>query len=134
MLTGVKLPIDYQSAQMSADDLNRKFPATIQWTFPNTVSNDQNVGLFKYRAVAPISFIGFDMILNTAPSGQAIIVDWKVDDVIIPAYRMTLAVGETYVLLSVAVSLDAGQTLQPFIYQVGTNQPGQTMALRARGI
>lgn len=108
-------------------------PTTVQWTFPNTVSNDQNNGLFTFVAVVPTSFVGFDMRLNDAPTGQAIIVDWRVNGVINPALRMTLPVGDQYVELLVPVSLAIGDTLQPEVFQAGTIQPGQTMALRARG-
>ncbi len=106
----------------------------VLWVFPNTVSNDQNNGLYTYYAAVATSFVGFDIRMNDAPTGQAIIVDWKVNGVINPAYRITLAVSDDYQELLVPVSLAVGDRLQPFITQVGTLQPGQTMALRARGV
>lgn len=109
-------------------------PPTIQWTFPNSVSNDQNSGLFTHYAAVAAAFIGFDIYMNTAPTGLAIIIDWKVNGIVNPALRLTLNIGDQYEELLVPVSLGIGDTLQPVIVQVGTLQPGQTMALRARGV
>jgi hypothetical protein len=106
----------------------------VLWVFPNTVSNDQNPGLYTYYAAVATSFVGFDIEMNVAPTGQDIIVDWEVNGVINPAYRVTLPANDRYVELLVPVTLAIGDTLKPTIPQVGTLQPGQTMAIRARGI
>jgi len=106
----------------------------VLWTFPNTVANDQNAGLYTYYAARATSFVALDIYMNSAPTGQDIIVDWAVNGVINPAYRLTLPVSTQYLELVVAVSLAVGDTLKPSIVQVGTIQPGQTMALRARGV
>jgi hypothetical protein len=70
--------------------------------------------------------------MNVAPTGQAIIVDWAVNGVVITGYRTTLPAASTYVLLTVPVALAAGDTLQPQVVQVGIAQPGQTATIRAR--
>jgi hypothetical protein len=108
-------------------------PPTIQWTFPNQLSIDQNNGFFTFVARLGATFIGFDLKVNVAPSVQDIIVDWAVNGIVIPAYRTTLPVGDTYVELLVPVVLAPDDELQPIVIQVGGTQPGQTMALRARG-
>jgi hypothetical protein len=109
-------------------------PPTIQWTFPNTLANDQNNGLFTFVAAAPTNFIGFDIKLNVAPTGQDIVIDWKVNGVIIPAYQLVLPANQTKAFLAVAVALAVDDELQPVVTAVGTLQPGQTAAIRARGV
>lgn len=104
----------------------------LYWIFPNTISVDQNNGLWTYKAQAGKAFIGFDIEMNVAPTGQSIIIDWAKNGVVNPAWRVTLAVGQTYVALLVAVTLAALDTLQPQVVQVGTTQPGQTATIRAR--
>lgn len=108
-------------------------PPDLYWIFPNTVSVDQNNGLYTLHAPRAMSFVGFDITMNVAPTGLALIVDWAVNGVIIPALRTTLAIGQTYVKLLSPVSLAADDTLQPSIPQVGSLQPGQTANIRALG-
>ncbi len=108
-------------------------PPDILWIFPNTLSTDQNNGLFTYQAPRATSFVGFDIRMNVAPTGLAIIVDWAVNGVVNPAYRVTLPIGEIYVRLDVPATLAKDDDLQPIVVQVGTLQPGQTANIRALG-
>ena len=108
-------------------------PPDILWIFPNTLSTDQNNGLFTYHAPRATSFVGFDITMNVAPTGLAIIVDWAVNGVINPALRVTLPIGDLYVKLVAAASLAKDDTIQPIVVQVGTLQPGQTANIRALG-
>lgn len=108
-------------------------PPDVLWIFPNTVSVDQNNGLFTLQAARAMSFVGFDIRMNVAPTGLAIIVDWKVDGIIVPALQMVLPVSQLYLRVDVPASLAMDGTLQPVITQVGTLQPGQTATIRALG-
>jgi hypothetical protein len=106
--------------------------ADLYWIFPNTISTDQANGLWTFRANAGKAFVGFDIEMNVAPTGQSIIIDWEVNGIVIPAYRLTLAIASRYATVAAAVSLAIGDTLKPQVVQVGTTQPGQTATIRAR--
>lgn len=105
----------------------------LYWIFPNTVSTDQNNGLYTFKAQAGRSFVGFDIQMNVGPTSQAIIIDWAQNNVVNPAFRTTLPAGQSYAQLLVPVTLAPGDTLQPQVVQVGVVQPGQTATIRARG-
>lgn len=136
------ISLQYGSLQIVSDGSNWllfaspdafKLQSDILWIFPNTLSVDQNAGLYTYYAATAIALVGFDLTVNAAPSGQSIIIDWKVNGVIDATLRTTLVAGDDYVELLVPVALGVGDTLQPVVTQVGAPSTGQTLVMRARG-
>lgn len=105
----------------------------VLWIFPNTLSTDQNAGLYTYYAAIATSFAAFDVNLNVAPSGQSVLIDWKVNGIVNPALQVEVPAGSTYAEVVVAVALSPGDTLQPVVSQVGAPATGQTATIRARG-
>lgn len=109
-------------------------PPDVIWSFPGQVSADQNTdGFFIHQARKGESFIGFDVTAVIAPTGQPILVDWELNGVIVPAWRLTLAVNTKYVELLVAVALAVNDKIRPQVVQVGNQTPGSALSMRMRG-
>jgi len=105
----------------------------VLWVFPGTLSTDQNANLYTLKAARAMSFVGFDVELNVAPTGADMVVDWLVNGIAEPTAQVTVSAGSTYATVTAAVSLSAGDTLQPVVSQVGAVTPGMTAVFRARG-
>jgi hypothetical protein len=107
--------------------------ADLLWSFPNTLATDQNAGLYILQFRKAQSYAGFDARVVVAPTGTPIFVDWIVNGILVPALRVTIAVGTFYGDTAVVQNFINGDTLQAQVTQVGSIQPGQTMIMRARG-
>jgi len=107
-------------------------PPDILWSYPGQVGTDQDSNMY-YKARKVTAFVAFDVNARVAPSGSAVIIDWFVNNVVVPGARMTLAIGATYVEVLFAQTLQINDEIRPVIFQIGSATPGQTMIIRARG-
>lgn len=105
----------------------------VLWTFSSQLSTDQNESIFQLVAKRAMSFVAFDASVRTAPTGASILVDWAINGIINPALQVEIAAGDTYGEVVVAASLEVDDTIRPVVSQVGSQTPGQTMVMRARG-
>jgi hypothetical protein len=108
-------------------------PTDVLWTFPGQISTDQDSSIFELKAKRAMTFVGFDADVRVAPTGAAILVDWAVNGIIIPSYQVSIAIGATFGQTLFAAALAVDDTLRPIVSQVGSQTPGQTMVMRARG-
>ena len=105
----------------------------VLWTFPGTVADDQDDNLYTLLAARAMSFVGFDVNLNLEPTGGDLIVGWLVNGIVEPSAQITVPAGDRDATVTFAISLAQGDTLQPYVAQVGSLTPGLTMVIRARG-
>lgn len=104
-----------------------------QWSFPGTLSTDQNTNLYTLTARKLTAFVAFDLQVNVAPAGSSIIVDWEINGIVDVDLQVMIPAGETYAQILATRVLQIGDTLHPLVVQVGAQTPGQTMLIRARG-
>ncbi len=105
----------------------------VLWTFSGQISTDQNTSIFELVAKKSMSFVAVDANVRIAPAGSSILVDWAINGVIDPALQTEITAASTYGETVFAFSLEVDDTLRPVISQVGSQTPGQTMVMRARG-
>jgi hypothetical protein len=105
-------------------------PPAILWTFAGTLSTEYNTFLSRFRANKTFEFVGFDVNLTVAPTGQSVIVNFLKNTVVVAT--VTVAVGTRYGESDVAVTLIDGDEIYPEIIQVGSITPGTTMMAKAR--
>lgn len=119
---------------MSADDLNRRFPAPdLEFGLGGQLSSDLNTSIEIHRAPRAESFTRFEANVRVAPVGGDIVIDWYLNDVVIPDAQVTIVAGETYGFADYTMVLAEGDTLEPQILSVGTTTPGTSITFRARG-
>lgn len=106
----------------------------ISWIFAGTVVADQNENLRIHQTRRFEKFIGFDVTAVVAPTGIPIIIDFEKNGIVVPAWRLTLPVGQLYAELLVAVEPAINDRIRPLIIQSGNIQPGKTLDIRMRGL
>lgn len=104
-----------------------------QWSFPGTLAADQNTNLFVVQVRRPSRYVAFDAKVVVAPTGLPIFVDWAINGVIDATLRVTIEEGDTYGEKVIDRVLAIDETIQAQVSQVGNQQPGQTLFMRARG-
>ncbi len=105
----------------------------VLWTFPGTISLDQNANLYTLVATRAMGFVAVDVQFNVPPTGSDTIIDWAINGNVDPNLQITLPSGDMYAETVFAFGLAPGDTLQPIISQIGAVTPGLTMVMRARG-
>jgi hypothetical protein len=106
----------------------------VLWVFGGQLSTDQNGTLFELKAKRAMSFVALDADVRVAPAGSAIFIDWAINGGIDLANRVTIADGATFGQVIIPVALAVDDLMRPVISQVGSNTPGQTIVMRARGV
>ncbi len=105
----------------------------ILWVFPGQLATDQAPNIFIYKVRKITNLIAFDANLVSGPIGTPIFVDWSVNNVVVPAYRVTVNIGATYGETVIAATLNPNDLLTPVLTQIGSSTPGSTIVMRARG-
>jgi hypothetical protein len=131
---GLQGPQGSQGSQGSQGNQGIAGPLDVLWTFPGQLATDQDLSIYELKVRRPMSFIAFDANLRVAPTGADVLVDWAVNGVVNPAYRVTVTAGTTYGETVVAASLSINDLIRPIVTQVGSSVPGTTMVMRARGL
>lgn len=106
----------------------------VLWTFAGQLSTDQNAALYQLKARRPMGFIGFDVNARVAPTGAPILVDWAINNMVNPALRVTIPIGLTYGETIALQGLATNDEIRPVVSGVGSQAPGQTIVMRARGL
>jgi len=106
----------------------------VLWTFPGQVSTDQDLSIYSLKAKRKLSFVGFDVNARIAPTGLPMLIDWSINGIINPAYRVTVAMGATFGETAALGSLQVNDEIRPVVSQVGSQTPGQTILMRMRGL
>ena len=106
----------------------------VMWAQAGQVVTDANDNFFIHQVRRFEGFIGFDVTAVTAPTGLPIIVDWELNGVVQPSWRVTLAVGQKYAETLIAVSTSINDKIRPRIVQAGNLEPGRTLCMRMRGL
>jgi hypothetical protein len=104
------------------------------WSMAGTVVTDANDMIFIHQVRRFESFVGFDVTAVTAPTGQAMIIDFERNGVVEPTWRLTLPAGQKYAETLVAVSTSMNDKIRPKIVQAGNLEPGKTICMRMRGL
>lgn len=106
----------------------------VLWTFPGQLATDQDSSIYQLKAKRAMSFIGFDVNARVAPTGSPILVDWAINNVINPAYRVTVAIGATFGETAALAALAVDDEIRPVLSGVGSQTPGMSIVMRARGL
>lgn len=104
----------------------------IEWGFGGQLSVDQNSYIGIHRAPRDERFAKFEALVDVAPVGGPIYVDWLVDGVTVPAMRITIPAGSFYGYVIYSLLLPATHTLRPAVNGVGATTPGSTISMAAR--
>jgi len=100
------------------------------WTFPGTLSTDQNGNFPTIVAEANGTFLSFDGQVNIAPAGLGIVVNFFQNG--IQVATVTIAAGQTYAKTAATVNYLTGDAWTMQVSQVGSTTPGTTLLARAR--
>lgn len=106
----------------------------VLWTFPGQLSTDQDPSIYQLKVKRTMSFVGFDVNARVAPTGSAILVDWAINGVVNPAFRVTVAIGATFGQTAALGSLAINDEIRPVLAGVGSQTPGQSIVMRMRGL
>lgn len=106
----------------------------ITWDLGGSVSADLNANISVHQTRKFESFVGFDVTAIVAPTGLPILIDWELNGVVVPAWRLTLPATQKYAELLATVTPALNDRIRPKIAQVGNVEPGQTLEIRMRGL
>jgi len=105
-------------------------PAAINWSFPGTLSTDQNGNIPRWIERVGRTLAFFDVNLISAPTGDDLVVEFIVNGAMVAS--VTVPAGDTYAEVAAAVTLAINDVIYPQITQVGSLTPGTTALFRAR--
>jgi len=105
---------------------------TLVWSFPGTLSTDQNGNIPRWNERVGRNLAAFDVNVITAPTGSSLIVDFMVNGASVAT--VTVLAGNTYAETVTPVGLNIGDILYPEVTQVGLTIPGTTAMFRARQV
>jgi hypothetical protein len=106
----------------------------VLWAFPGQLSTDQDSSIFELKFKRAASFVAFDADVRVASSGADILVDWLKNGIVVPALRVTIPAGSTYAQTVVPAAFAVDDLLRPSVVGVGSQTPGQSLIMRARGV
>ena len=103
----------------------------LTWSFPGTVSTDQNANLPRYEFKKATSFGNWDVKAVSAPTGGNTTINFRRSGAIIAT--VTLLAGDTFATTATAVNFAIDDTLYPEISSLGgASTPPTTLLMRAR--
>jgi len=105
-------------------------PSNLLWSFPGTLSTDQNANLPRVKIKTATSITAWDVQLVSAPTGASLIVNFKVGGATVAT--VTVAAGSTFAQAATPVTLAVDDVVYPEIAQVGSSTPGTTATMRGR--
>jgi len=105
-------------------------PPNLVWTFPGTISTDQNANLARVKIKTATQITAWDVNLVGAPTGAALIVNFKVGGATVAT--VTVAAGDTFAESATPVTLAVDDVVYPEVSQVGSSTPGTTATMRGR--
>lgn len=105
-------------------------PADMLWSFPGTVSTDQNGNIPRLRAARAESFVAFDVNAVQAPVGAPLEVTFRVGGA--PAAVVTIPAGDRFAETVVSATVAKDVEIWPEITSAGGTPPGSTLLMRAR--
>jgi len=104
---------------------------SLTWSFPGTISTDQNPNIPRYQFKVASSFGNWDVKSVSAPSGGDMTVTFKKNGATIAT--VVLLDGDTYATVAAAVSFAVDDVLYPEISSLGgASSPPTTLLMRAR--
>ncbi|MGH9461068.1 MAG: hypothetical protein ACRD5D_00540 [Candidatus Polarisedimenticolia bacterium] len=100
------------------------------WSLSGTLSTGQNANFAAIPASDDMTLVEIIGTVRTAPTGQDIEVDLKVDDITVGT--LVIGVGETIGTVVIDVDILEGDILRIEVTQVGSVEPGETLYVGAR--
>jgi hypothetical protein len=105
-------------------------PPDFLFTLAGTLGTDQNGNIPVIRATRSGTFPIFDAKVVTAPTGAAVVVNFRKNGLIVAT--VIIAVGTTYASSATPVPFVDADVFSAEVVQVGSVIPGVTLTARAR--
>lgn len=102
----------------------------ITWSFPGTLSTDQNSNLPKVKIKKATTITAWDVNFVTAPAGGSTVVVFKKNGATVAT--VTIAAGETFAQTVSTTSFAVDDILSVEVSSVAPTTPGVTALFRAR--
>jgi hypothetical protein len=119
---------------MTAEDLGRKFPTPdAEFGLGAQLSLDLNAYIEEHNARRAETFVAFDVSCPVLVAGQALIVDWYLNDVVVSAARVTVSIGQFKGTTTYTMNLMENDRLLPQLVQVPSSLVPTALTMAARG-